>query len=57
MNTLPQHWHGERFKAIIRTANTSKMRYLLLIVTLVLLGGVAILTGQLVEGIFAAWPD
>ena len=53
MNALSEHWNGERIKAIIRTANTSKLRYPLLILTLVLLGAVTITARQLADGILA----
>ncbi len=53
MNPLSEHWNGERIKAIIRTANTSKLRYPLLILTLVLLGAVTITARQLADGILA----
>ena len=53
MNALSEHWNGERIKAILRTANTSKLRYPLLILTLVLLSVVTITAWQLAEGILA----
>jgi hypothetical protein len=53
MNALSEHWNGGRIKAIIRTVNTSKLRYPLLILTLLLLGAVTITARQLAEGIFA----
>jgi|KBSSwiStaDraftv2_1062776.scaffolds.fasta_scaffold46194_4 hypothetical protein len=53
MNTLSKHWDGERMKAMFRAANYSKLRYPLLIMTLLLLAAVAITARQLAEGILA----
>ena len=57
MDTLSEHRNEERIRAIIRTANASKLRYPLLILIIVLLVGIVLMTGQLVDGIFEAWPD
>ena len=53
MNTLSKHWDVERMKAMFRAANYSKLRYPLLIMTLLLLAAVAITARQLAEGILA----
>jgi len=53
MNASSENWNGERITAIFRAANTSKLRYPLLVLTLLLLAGVMITAGQLVEGILA----
>ena len=57
MNALSEHLIGERIKAIIQAANTSKLRYPLLILTFALLVAVVIMSGRMLEGIFAAWPN
>jgi len=56
-NALSEHPNGERIKAIIQAANTSKLRYPLLILTFALLVAVVIMSGRMLEGIFAAWPN
>jgi hypothetical protein len=53
MNVPSQHWNGERMKAMFQAANNSKLRYPLLIMTLLLLAAVAITARQLAEGILA----
>ena len=53
MNTLSKQWDGERMKAMFRAANYLKLRYPLLIMTLLLLAAVAITARQLAEGILA----
>jgi hypothetical protein len=57
MNALLEHWNGERIRAVFRSANASKLRYSMLVLTLGLLVAVVMTARQLVEGIFAAWPD
>ena len=57
MNALSEHPNGERFKAIIQVANTSKLRYPLLILTFALLVAVVIMSGRMLEDIFAGWPN
>ena len=51
MNAFSEHWNGERFKAVLRAANHSKLRYPLLMLTFLLLAGMAITARQLALGI------
>jgi hypothetical protein len=53
MNALSKHWHGERMKAMFQAANNSKLRYPLLIMTLLFLTAVVITARQLAQGILA----
>ena len=51
MNALSKAWNGEKMKAMFRAANNSKLRYPLLIITLLLLAAVAVTARELAEGI------
>jgi hypothetical protein len=51
MNELSEHWNGERIKAIVRAANTSSLRYPILVLAFLLLAAVAITARQLALGI------
>ena len=46
-------WEPVKLKAMLRAANTCRLRYALLVVTLLLLAAVAITARQLADGILA----
>lgn len=53
MNAQAESRNPEKLKAILRAANTSKLRYPLLVFTLLLLAAVAITARHLAQGILA----
>jgi hypothetical protein len=53
MNAPSAHWNGERIKAALYAVNHSKLRYPVLVLTLLLLATVAITARQLALGILS----
>ena len=53
MNALSEHWNSQRLKTVFHAANHSRLRYPLLILTLLLLAAVMISARQLAAGILA----